>query len=256
VNQALAPIQSCTELLSRIYLMEVEAAEIASAAYPGQFVMVRTGWGHDPLLRRPLSIHRTNGGQIAFLFNVVGRGTEWLAHRRQGDFLDLLGPLGKGFSIHPDSHHLLLVAGGMGIAPLVFLAQGALANGHSVTLLLGARTASLLYPKALLPPEVELVLVTEDGSAGKRGQVSDLVPDFSPKASQIFACGPVPLYQAMATQNQVRERPIQVSLEARMGCGLGACYGCTIKTRGGLKQVCKDGPVFELRDILWQEVRV
>jgi dihydroorotate dehydrogenase electron transfer subunit len=236
--------------------MEVEAAEIASAAHPGQFVMVRTAWGHDPLLRRPFSIHQVNGRQIAFLFKMVGRGTEWLAHRRQGDFLDLLGPLGKGFSIHPRSYHLLLVAGGMGIAPLLFLAQRALDNSHSVTLLLGARTASLLYPEALLPPKVELVLVTEDGSAGKQGLGSDFMPDFSPKADQIFACGPVPMYQAMATQNQLGGKSIQVSLEARMGCGLGACYGCTIKTRGGLKQVCKDGPVFELEDIPWNEIGI
>jgi dihydroorotate dehydrogenase electron transfer subunit len=123
-------------------------------------------------------------------------------------------------------------------------------------LLLGARTASLLYPKALLPPEVELILVTEDGSAGREGLVSDFMPDFGPKADQIFACGPVPMYQAIAAQNEVREKSIQVSLEARMGCGLGACYGCTIKTGGGLKQVCKDGPVFELQDILWNEIGI
>jgi dihydroorotate dehydrogenase electron transfer subunit len=218
--------------------------------------MVRTGWGHDPLLRRPFSIHRVNRGQIAFLFNIVGRGTEWLAHRRQGDFLDLLGPLGKGFSVHPRSYHLLLVAGGIGIAPLVFLAQKSLDNGYSLTLLLGAKTASLLYPKALLPSEIELALVTEDGSAGKQGLVSDFIPNFSAKADQIFACGPVPMYQAMATQNQPGGKSIQVSLEARMGCGLGACYGCTIKTKGGLKQVCKHGPVFELEDILWNEIGI
>lgn len=211
--------------------------------------------GEESLLRRPLSIHQVDKGKLALLFTVVGKGTYWLAQCQAGDTIDLLGPLGNGYSIHPDSHNLLLVAGGIGIAPLCFLAQEALHQGCSVTLLLGAPTAAQLYPKDLLPPETELVITTEDGTAGKKGVITDLLPDFARGADQIFACGPIPMYRAMATQDQqlLKAKPVQISLEMRMGCGLGICYGCTLRTKRGLKQVCQDGPVFELNDILWDD---
>jgi dihydroorotate dehydrogenase electron transfer subunit len=168
--------------------------------------------------------------------------------------LDIFGPLGNRFSIYPTSHKLLLVAGGIGIAPLVSLAQQAPKRGCSVTLLLGAPSASQLYPKNLLPSKVKLITATEDGTTGKKGLITDLLPDFISWADQVFACGPISMYQTMATQNLVKTKPVQISLEVRMGCGLGVCYGCTIKTKSGLRQVCKDGPIFNLDDILWDEL--
>jgi dihydroorotate dehydrogenase electron transfer subunit len=169
--------------------------------------------------------------------------------------LDIFGPLGNGYTTHPDSKHLLLVAGGIGIAPLAFLAQQAPKRGCSATLLLGAQTAAQLCPKNLLPSKVKLIIATEDGTTGKRGVVTDLLPDFISWADQVFACGPISMYQTMATQRQklLKTKPVQISLEVRMGCGLSVCYGCTVKTRSGLKQVCKDGPVFNLDDILWDK---
>ena len=253
MRQEIASITANTELMPPVHLMWLESPRLASQAQPGQFVMAHCG--EDTLLRRPFSIHQLEGKRLALLFNVVGRGTHWLSQRQAGDNLDLLGPLGNGYTIYPDSKNRLLVAGGIGIAPLVFLAQKALKPGCSVTLLLGAQTKSQLYPKNLLPPEVKLITATEDGSAGKRGLVTDLLPDFSGWADQVFACGPLPMYQAMARMPQLRHKPVQISLEVRMGCGLGVCYGCTVKTRSGLKQVCKDGPVFNLNDILWEELR-
>ena len=221
--------------------------------------MVRCGEGLEYQLRRPLSIHQlanqsTSHAQLAFLFTVVGKGTRWLSQCQAGDNLDLLEPLGNGYSIHPASHNLLLVAGGIGIAPLRFLAEQALNQGCSVTLLLGAATAAQLYPQHLLPSEVKLIMATEDGTAGKKGMITDLLPDFVGWADQIFACGPSSMYQTMAAQNLVKTKPIQISLEVRMGCGLGVCYGCTLRTKSGLWQVCKDGPVFDLDDILWEEL--
>jgi dihydroorotate dehydrogenase electron transfer subunit len=210
--------------------------------------------GEDTLLRRPFSLHQLEGKRLALLFNVVGRGTHWLSQRQAGDSLDLLGPLGNGYTIYPDAKNLLLVAGGIGIAPLVFLAQKAAKGGRSITLLLGAQTATELYPKNLLPPKVKLITATEDGTSGQRGLVTDLLPDFISWADQVFACGPLPMYQTLAAQKLLKTKPVQVSLEVRMGCGLGVCYGCTAKTKNGLKQVCKDGPVFELNDILWEEM--
>ncbi len=253
MKQVAASVTSNSEVVPGVYLIWLESPQIASAAQPGQFVMV--GCGEESLLRRPLSIHQLGKAKLALLFSVVGKGTHWLAQCQAGDTIDLLGPLGNGYSIHPDSHNLLLVAGGIGIAPLCFLAQEALNQGCSVTILLGASTATQLYPSDLLPREAELVIATEDGTNGKKGMITDLLPDFARRADQIFACGPSSMYRAMATQGQqlLEAKSVQVSLEMRMGCGLGICYGCTLRTKRGLKQVCKDGPVFELDDIYWDD---
>jgi len=158
--------------------------------------------------------------------------------------------LGNGYTIYPDAKNLLLVAGGIGIAPLYFLAQEALNNKKSVTLLYGTADNK----RRSIPPPIKLVSATEDGTVGHRGMITDLLPDYINWADQVFACGPLPMYQAMARMPKLRNKPVQISLEVRMGCGLGVCYGCTVKTKNGLRQVCKDGPVFNLNDILWEEL--
>jgi dihydroorotate dehydrogenase electron transfer subunit len=163
--------------------------------------------------------------------------------------IDLLGPLGHGFEIH--SHRLLLVAGGMGIAPLAFLAEKSTADGRDVTVISGAPTQAQLYPPHLLPPEVKLVVATEDGSAGRGGVVTDLLFDTAADADQIFACGPLSMYEAMAGLEWLKGKSVQVSMEVRMGCGFGGCYGCAIETNSGMRLVCQDGPVFDLKDIIW-----
>jgi len=256
LKQVTASVISNREVMPGVYLIWLESPEIASTAQPGQFAMVCCG--EETLLRRPLSIHQlADGIKLAFLFNVVGKGTHWLAQCQVGDNIDLLGPLGNGYSIHPESHKLLLSAGGIGIAPLCFLAQAALHQGCSVKLLLGASTTTQLYPRHFLPPEAELIIITEDGTAGKKGMITDLVTDFVDWADQIFACGPTEMYRDMARRKQelkLEAKSIQVSLEVRMGCGRGVCYGCTLKTKNGLRQVCEDGPVFDLENILWDEL--
>ncbi|MCK4722894.1 MAG: dihydroorotate dehydrogenase electron transfer subunit, partial [Dehalococcoidia bacterium] len=178
--------------------MCVEAPDVAAIARPGQFVTV--GCGQELTLRRPLSIHQVaNSRQLHLLFGIVGKGTSWLSDRQEGETLDLLGPLGNGFSIEPASRNLLLVAGGIGIAPLAFLARQALSEGKSVTLLLGARTDAGLYPQRLLPGGIETVVATEDGSTGTKGMITDILPDFVDWADQIYACGPLAMYQTIAT---------------------------------------------------------
>ncbi|MFC1924311.1 dihydroorotate dehydrogenase electron transfer subunit [Chloroflexota bacterium] len=251
IRQTISPVVSNTEETpgSGSHLLWLEAPEIAGTARPGQFVMVRCGDRYDPPLRRPLSINKVaNGKQIALFFKTVGKGTEWLSRCQAGDHVNLLGPLGNGFSIQPSSSNLLLVAGGIGIAPLVFLAEKALKKRYSVTLLMGAR--HYLYPNEQLPSKINLHIFTEDGSEGKKGMVTDFIADFIPWADQIFTCGPAPMYQSIASQSNLKGKSVQISLEARMGCGLGACYSCTIKTKKGMRQVCQDGPVFELDDVL------
>jgi len=240
------------------WLMWLNCPEVTSKAKPGQFIMANCG--QECLLPRPFSIHQVNDkGAMALLYAVLegGKGTHWLSQRQKDDTVELLGPLGNGFFINSGSNNLLLVAGGIGIAPLRFLAQEALYQGYSVTLLLGAPTANQLYSKHFLPPEAELIIATEDGTAGKKGMITDLLPDFIDWADQIFACGPIAMYHNMSADVQrelFKNKPVQISLEVRMGCGLGVCYGCTVKTKNGLKQVCKDGPVFDLENIVWDEL--
>ncbi len=210
-------------------------------------------------MRRPLSIHRVDdSNQLSVLFAVVGRGTQWLSQRQKGETLDLLGPLGNSFHIEQASRNLLLVAGGIGIAPLVFLAQQALKKGKSVKLLSGARTKDGLYPSQLLPGGIEIKAITEDGSSGRKGMVSKIFPDYIDQADQIYACGPKAMYETIASQMQRQyiKKPAQLSLEVRMGCGLGACFGCSIRTKHGMKQVCQDGPVFNLEEVILPEVKI
>ncbi len=236
-------------------LMWLHCPEIARKVKPGQFVMVRCA---DLPLPRPFSIHQVNEDNLALFFAVLegGKGSQWMAQCQVGHTLKLMGPLGHGFTIYPDSKNLLLVAGGMGLAPLCFLAHQAVRESHSVTLLLGAAVSPLYseQPGNLLPPEIKLVNVTEDGSVGRKGMITDLLPDLINSADQVFACGPLPMYKTIARMPELKDKPVQVSLEVRMGCGLGICYGCTVKTRNGLRQVCKDGPIFNLDEVLWEEL--
>jgi dihydroorotate dehydrogenase electron transfer subunit len=253
LKQSLATIIANSEVMPGVHLVWLEPPPIASSAQPGQFIMVRCG--EETLLRRPLSIHQVDKTKLALLFSVVGKGTHWLSQRKVGDNIDLLGPLGNGYTIYPDSHNLLLVAGGIGIASLYFPAQEALNQECSVTLLLGARTLAQLYPEPLLPSGIKLATATDDGTGGEKGPVIKLLPNYIDWADQVFACGPRTMYRDMADKYpQLKDKPVQISLEMRMGCGLGVCYGCTVKTKNGLKQVCQDGPVFNLPDIPEEEL--
>ncbi len=232
------------------WLIWLKCPEIAGEAKPGQFVMVRCG---ECVLPRPFSIHQVNTkGELAIFYAVWedGKGTGWLSQRCKGNAVELFGPLGNGFSIQPESRNLLLVAGGIGIAPLYFLAQEALKKNCKVTLVYG--TANKSRYKIDLP--VKLLDVTEDGSAGNRGLATSLLPQSASQADQIFVCGPMAMYRTMAGMPELKGKSVQVSLEVVMGCGVGVCYGCTVKTKSGLKQACKDGPVFKLDEILWGEL--
>ena len=266
--QVSAQISSNVEVVPGTHLMWIEAPDIALVAQPGQFITVNC---EGFILPRPFSIHQVKQSQIAVLFKIVGKGTFWLSQRRKGDKIDILGPLGRGFAIMPSAKNVLLVAGGIGIAPLSFLAQYA-SSQHSICLVHGASTATELYPLAkadVIASEakqsqegIRFIPVTEDGTTGEKGMITDILPRFLDWADQVFACGPVDMYKAMANMSLPAERSnlkikkCQVSLEVRMGCGVGACYGCTIDTKKGLRKVCCDGPVFELDDILWQDVTI
>ena len=235
------------------WLIRLKCPDVALEAKPGQFVMVRCGG--DCVLPRPFSIHQVNEDGITLFYAVLvdGKGTNWLSQRYRGETIGLSGPLGNGFSIKSHLNNSLLVAGGNGIAPLLFLAENALSSRRSVRLLYGTANENR-YPQRLLPDKVEMIDVTQDGSVGKKGLVTDFLPDFTNWADQIFACGPVGMYQTMAKMPELKNKPVQISLEVTMGCGRGVCFGCTLKTKQGLKLCCQDGPVFDLDDILWDEL--
>jgi dihydroorotate dehydrogenase electron transfer subunit len=241
------------------WLIWLRASEITSEAKPGQFVLVNC---NNQYLPRPFSIYRVKNNDFALFFSVLenGKGTEWLSKCKADDIIDTIGPLGNGFSILPHAHNLLLVSGGaVGIAPLIFLSYYALNKGCSVTLLQGVsgegktsgeKNPKQVYPKNLIPEGLNFVPI-ESSPDGKLYMATDLIPEHIDWADQVFACGPLAMYKDLARRKKelLKGKPCQISLEMRMACGHGVCYGCTIETKQGLKQVCKDGPVFNLDDV-------
>jgi len=266
MNQVNASVFSNNEVLrypgAVYFLMKLDAADIAADCRPGQFLMLKCG--DDFLLRRPLSIHGVSRGRVKLLYRVgaaadgtvEGSGTGWLSHLTKGDSVDILGPLGNGFRMEAGARRLLLVAGGIGIAPLIFLANKAVDMGRQVVLLMGARSAAGIIPRNMLPFGTPCVITTDDGSLGVKGAVTDIMPRYLENADQVFACGPQAMLEKMASLPEMASMPAQVSLEVRMGCGSGACYGCSIRTVRGMRRVCREGPVFDIKDIIWQEVSI
>jgi dihydroorotate dehydrogenase electron transfer subunit len=249
-----ARISEKRAITSDMWTIRLHSPQIAREARAGQFVHVRLTPQMDPLLRRPMSIYRIRDDGIELLIRPLGRGSRMLVEKEEGDDLDCLGPLGNGFSIHPATRHLLMVGGGCGIAPLVALSDAAVARGLSVVLLFGARTAGAVYPGGQLPPEVEYGVSTDDGSVGHRGLVTELMRDYLGWADVIYACGPRPMFLSMldVLRGENVRKPVQVSLEESMSCAVGACFGCVVEARTGeMRTVCEDGPVFEMRDLVW-----
>jgi dihydroorotate dehydrogenase electron transfer subunit len=271
VKIAHAEVTETERLYANTYATWFRCPEIANGAYPGQFLMLRCDDAsgqqttdntqqiadYDPLLPRPMSFYRlrNNGAEWGILYDVVGRGTAWLSRRKPGDRVYAWGPLGRGYEIGHTSRNLLLVAGGIGVAPLVWLADDAVARGLNVTMIVGARSAEHIVPSHLLPPEVEVVVTSDDGSAGRNGFVTGPFAELLEWCDQAFACGPNAMMRAMTevARTSKTRRSLQVLLEERMGCGTGICYGCAVqvKVRGGraMRLVCKDGPRFEAREV-------
>ena len=245
------------KLAPRYFLLTLSSDHISKTAVPGQFVNVKVSDNISPLLRRPISIHHTDPKNKSFklLYVVVGPGTEALSTRKAGEELSVLGPLGSGFKIEKDN--LILVAGGMGIAPLCFLAHEALKNKKKVQAFIGAKTKGhILCEKMLKQLGAEVTVATEDGSYGKKGLItealsSQLATNHLPLTT-IYSCGPKAMLKEVAAIAKQNKIGCQVSMEAHMACGIGACKGCPVETVNGYKMVCKDGPVFNAEEIKWQ----
>ena len=263
------------EILPGQWLQEYRAPELVAGARAGQFVHVRTGDYSGLVLRRPFSFNTIDhvSGRLTIHFRTVGRGTEWFTRLRPGDRVDMLGPLGRPFEVDPRTRHVLLVAGGLGMAGVRALADEAIRAGRQVTLLFGGATARDVYPSSLLPDEVEYVVATEDGSLGHVGSVVDIVPAYEAWADQAFAAGSWPFLAALArlaatrrTRMGVaklgrkrgggRQDPpgspaarrkafLQLAASHEIGCAGATCLGCVIPgATGGLLRVCREGPAF------------
>jgi dihydroorotate dehydrogenase electron transfer subunit len=253
-----ALIVSVSALSPHYYLLTLQAPDIAAAAQPGQFAQVRVARPGvlDPLLARPLSIYRADAvsGQVSFIFKVVGHGTALLAAYTAGETLTLLGPIGQGFTVPERVEHLALVAGGVGMPPLYFLAETLrrARPNMAITLCYGGRSrADLLELPRWETLGVRIFAATDDGSYGSHGLVTVPLSDehVQHPFDYLAACGPRPMLRAVQQFGLAEGIPGQLSLEARMACGVGACLGCVCAVVSGNRRVCIDGPVFALDEV-------
>jgi dihydroorotate dehydrogenase electron transfer subunit len=264
-----AAVVANTRLSADYNVIAFDAAAIASLASPGQFVMVKPSRGSDPLLRRPFSIFeilRDRSGEIAgvsILNKRIGVGTGRLYEVEAGARLAVLGPLGRAFEPVAPPAEAWMVAGGVGLAPFLTLAEALAEAGTRATLFYGARRASeLYYVDSFERLGVRCVLATEDGSRGSHGYVTAPLADALATARgevKLYVCGPTPMMQAVSRLAASHGRPCDVSLEQTMGCGLGGCYSCVVPARTGsapphFVRSCIDGPVFDATHIVWEAV--
>ena len=253
VTARLAKVQ---RLDDRTFVHTYDAPVIARTAEPGQFLHIRVSDASAPLLRRPVSILGTEGGRcLRVLFKVIRSGTALLAAKREGESVEIVGPLGRPFP-YDWQRDAVMVAGGYGISPVLFLARANRGNHNTRTLIYGARDASQIYLLDEARETFDQVIVTTvDGSLGRCGMVPGPLGDLLDTRANlaVYACGPAPMLKAVGELVAVRGEPgtpCWVSLENRMGCGIGACLGCVVPTRDGrYLTTCKDGPIFAAAEI-------
>lgn len=275
------PVRATCEVLARrregaYWLLSLSAKEIAERARPGQFVNVAVE-APASLLRRPFSIARVSkqgpaAGTVDIVFDAHGPGTRWLTGVATHDTLDVIGPLGSPFPIPQQRVSCLLVGGGYGVAPLLFLADELTKNGLRVDMIVGAATQERIY-NAIEAKRVtaSVAFTTEDGSYGERGRVTDVLESFARecRTGVVYACGPMGMLRAVSELCRELELPCQVAVEEHMACGVGVCWTCVVPVRarvrtpdgevidGGvrMKRSCIDGPVFNGARIAWEDTR-
>jgi len=252
-------VLSVEPIMGDAVLLTVSAPSgVLSHLQPGQFfnIVTRFSGSFDPLLRRPYSVYRAHRDPpaLTFLVRPFGRGSAWLAERVPGERLGMLGPLGNSFTIPSRAQRLLMIGGGVGVAPLVMLSDEAAAENRDVVFVMGAADEAGLLAASELADRVEYLVATDDGSRGHRGLATEVVREFVQWADQIYACGPEPMYRtlrAVIEPLRINRRPsVQISVERGMACGLGACLGCVVETTHGMIASCVKGPVFDLDEVI------
>lgn len=243
MKQGKFQILSNTPLTDNVYKM-VLAGDTSAITAPGQFVNIQLA---GKFLRRPISVCDWDKETLTIIYKVVGKGTEQMSAMAPGETLDLLTGLGNGYDLTLSGDKPLLLGGGVGVPPMYALAKELVREGKQVTIILGFNKANeVFYEAEFKALGCTVTVTTADGSYGKKGFVTDALPE---DYTYFYTCGPEPMlkavYWAAATSGQM-------SFEERMGCGFGACMGCSCKTLTGYKRICKDGPVMKKEEILWE----
>jgi len=243
MKQGLFEIKSNIQLNENVYKMEL-AGDTSAITAPGQFINIKL----DGLfLRRPISVCDVNGNTVTIIYKVVGKGTELMSAMENG-VLDVLTGLGNGYNTATSGNAPLLIGGGVGVPPLYMLAKQLVAEGKKPTVILGFNKASeVFYADEFAKLGIDVVVATVDGSMGIKGFVTNAMADI--EYTYFYTCGPEPMLKAVFAQSVTDG---QFSFEERMGCGFGACMGCSCKTITGYKRICKEGPVLTKEEILWE----
>lgn len=234
----------------KYFKLAFRSSKLSGNIRPGQFLHVRVSQGQDPYLRRPFSYFRVSPGKVEILYEVLGRGTSILSGKKKGDILRVMGPLGNAFTGNLGKKKRILVAGGVGVPPLVFLAE----KYPTEYLLIGTKSKAELLPKSEMKKvRAKVLCSTEDGSCGTRGLVTllleKILKEGHPGEFFIQTCGPKPMMKAVITLAAKYGVEGEASWDESMACGVGACLGCMVKTKDGLKRACADGPVFSFEDL-------
>lgn len=241
------------QIKSDIYKYSIKSDEMARQAKPGQFLEIKVTDNIEPFLRRPISIFnvKREEGIVEFIFQVKGKGTEILSTKKVGEQIDIIGPLGQGNFEYENYQNIAIIGGGIGVFPLHELAKRAKENGKNINIYLGFRNKDfVVLEEEFKNVATNLILSTDDGSYGKDGFAINFLKEDIEKnpIDCIFACGPLPMLKAVQALAKEKNIPCQISLEEKMGCGIGACLGCAVKYKtekeDTFKRVCKEGPVF------------
>jgi len=247
-------VVSNEKLCPKFYRMCIDAKSISKKVLPGQFIHIRVNDQLEPFFRRPFSVYRAKK-YVEVFYEAIGPGTKILADKRKGDDIDVLGPVGTPFNKPPRGiKQVVMIAGGIGIAPFLILSDVLKNNGYELVLLYGGRTRGHVYPmKEFKENGCKVFIATDDGSVGVNGRVSKLYPkiNIDPTLTYIYTCGPNAMMASVQTFARKYKLRGQAACEEVMACALGACLGCSIKTTEGYKTVCCDGPTFDLNEVIF-----
>jgi dihydroorotate dehydrogenase electron transfer subunit len=240
------------KITPRLYVLAFESAALARLLKPGHFLQVAVAPSYDPFLRRPFTIYRVRGRRVEILYEVVGAGSKILTRRKEGQTIRVMGPLGNTFRMNLKNRVHVVVGGGVGIAPFIFLGQKIRIDHF----LMGARSRDGLLPKSEIGPLWKKSrFATEDGSCGEQGYVTRCLDELiretkDPRKLYLYICGPKPMMRAVMEIARRHHLEGEASVDERMACGVGACLGCVVQTRDGYKTACTDGTVFTFDRLL------